>query len=355
MEQRLEPNNFEADSHNFGQSVERYGMASGIWYRKPRPVFWEKLFFGQKSPMLPLFDFQGENASALLSKYIFNLDVGDVTTWTGFSREVQSDEGPVTEEHFYAIGVLLAYCFSFGIRDLHKFNLVKTKTHLQVVDAEVVLTDLILPHETVLLPFRDVPFSLCGASLLADSLESISEAAKTRIMAGYFDLFGRLYDQYKKIRFVLNVNMDRRVPIRVILRNTGVYRDHLARRVSDATLMPEEKTQLSHADIPYFFKTLEDTRLQWVSGLNNKSEHVSNYSDFEPDVNRHGVEPGALLESHDQIEKKMVQGAMLLHKILDIRQTTDFAWNGSRLMLSSNGCENHFTGRTFLRKVGSAR
>ena len=167
--------------------------SSSLFFRKPRPVFWEHLFFGQDSVLKPLFSEVGANGPFDLGSFLFNLEVEVESEWLGYSREIQRSDTPLTDQHFYSFGVLLAYAYAFGIRDLHKFNLIKTKTHLQVIDAEVVLANLILPNETVLLPFKDVPFEDCGANLLVNSLEQLSADRRRLIFAGHFDLFAVIF------------------------------------------------------------------------------------------------------------------------------------------------------------------
>jgi len=154
----------EADLHNFGRSVQKVGRASGTYYQKPRPVYWERLFFGVDSPLASFF---GKGGAEFQPKHaLFNLETEIDADFTGLSREVLSVPASVERNHFYSFGVLLAYCYVFGVRDLHRHNILRTATHLQVVDAEVVLVKLLLPNETLLLPFKDIGAELASVSLL---------------------------------------------------------------------------------------------------------------------------------------------------------------------------------------------
>jgi lantibiotic modifying enzyme len=127
-----------ADLHNFGQAVQKIGRGSEKVFQKPRPIYWEWLFFGQNSPLSIFFEqsrVQGVNPRQVL----FNLTTEINANYCGVSSEIIGQLGTKTlSSHAYSLGVLLAYCYIFGIRDLHRHNLVKTQAHLQVVDAEVV-------------------------------------------------------------------------------------------------------------------------------------------------------------------------------------------------------------------------
>ncbi len=307
---------FEADRHNFGKCVERIERASGHWYRKPRSLYWEHLFFGQCSPIKSFFNSAVSNGDRPISEYLFNLNVEVKNDWLGFSQEVSGDEIPVSIEHFYSFGVLVGYCYLLGIRDLHKYNLVVKKSHLQVIDAEVVLTNLILPNETILLPFREIPFDLSAVSLLCNDLKKLSTYQIEKLFAGYFDVTTTILNSLDTIRPVLEHECQNQHPARVIIKNTKQYRDYLMGNGSANDYLPEELDQLDRGDIPYFFKFVGQTKLHFLSehGL---VETVFNIpSDLERDVSRHSKSPALLLKSHAAVTKKVATGALYLRKAL---------------------------------------
>ncbi len=307
---------FEADRHNFGKCVERIERASGHWYRKPRSLYWEHLFFGQCSPIKSFFNSAVSNGDRPISEYLFNLNVEVKNDWLGFSQEVSGDEIPVSIEHFYSFGVLVGYCYLLGIRDLHKYNLVVKKSHLQVIDAEVVLTNLILPNETILLPFREIPFDLSAVSLLCNDLKKLSTYQIEKLFAGYFDVTTTILNSLDTIRSVLEHECQNQHPARVIIKNTKQYRDYLMGNGSANDYLPEELDQLDRGDIPYFFKFVGQTKLHFLSehGL---VETVFNIpSDLERDVSRHSKSPALLLKSHAAVTKKVATGALYLRKAL---------------------------------------
>jgi len=307
---------FEADRHNFGKCVERIERASGHWYRKPRSVYWEHLFFGQSSPINSFFNSAGSNGDRPLSEYLFNLNVEVKNDWLGFSEEVSRDEIPISIEHFYSFGVLVGYCYLLGIRDLHKYNLVVKKSHLQIIDAEVVLTNLILPNETILLPFREIPLDLSAVSLLCGDLKKLSPHQVEKLFAGYFDVTTAILDSLDVVMPVLEHECQNQHPARVILKNTKQYRDFLMGNGSPSDYLPEELAQLDRGDIPYFFKYVGQTALHFLSehGL---VETVSNIpGDLERDVSRHSKSPALLLQTPAAVARKVATGALYLRKAL---------------------------------------
>ena len=320
--------------------------ASAVYYEKPRPVFWEQLFFGKESPFVALFANKGENYQQSLSSFIFNLDIEIKNDWLGYSKEVLSQEFETKKSHFYSFGVLLAYTYILGIRDLHRYNLIKMENHLQVIDAEVVLTNLVLPHESVLLPFKEVDFSLCALSLLAPSIEVLTEDQKKLILTGYFDLFARVYEKQEEMLRLLN-SLTSYPPIRVLLRNTRTYYSHLSGEVPIEDLYEEEKIQLGRGDIPYFFKIIGDNQLYWLKSLEGQKATIKVTGIYQNDVNRHAQTPSVLIGSPESIEKKMAQGALFLFKKLGVTEHYEFLWNGSRLIISSNEYQNFLTGKQF--------
>src|ERR1700693_2492220 len=96
----------QADSHNFGQRVTKLDWASGSFFQKPRPIFWEWFFFGNTSPLCDLY----RSAAPW-----FNLEIDfDSDGVHGRAREVigQNDADP-NDLDFLNFGRLLAYCYIF--------------------------------------------------------------------------------------------------------------------------------------------------------------------------------------------------------------------------------------------------
>ena len=277
---------FLADKHNFGQQVEKVQRGSDTWYRKPRTVYWEWLFFGKTSPLKTLLNEKGENGSRPLADYFFNLDIEVESTWSGYAKEVATEDQTPAPEHFYAFGALIAYCYIFGIRDLHKQNLIMTKTHLQAVDAEVVFTTLTLPHETLLLPFKTVGYEFAGIGALANSKEELTQVQVEQIFLGYWDLFSLASKKNFEIDGALAALNFLDMPMRVIIRNTSEYRNLLER--SPDNILLSEIEQMKRGDVPFYFKFAANKKLYWLQ----EKEFVQTEESvgiFQRDVDRHAL------------------------------------------------------------------
>lgn len=288
--------------------------ASGTWFQKPRSVFWEHLFFGKDSPLLPIFQVIGPNGSEPISKYLFNLEVEVTGSWGGTSKEVLSQESLPTLEHFYGFGVLLGYSYLFGIRDLHCQNVVMTKTHLQAIDAEVVLTNLLLPHESVLLPFKDVTQGFSGIGKFGRSLASFTTEEINSLFSGYVDLMSVAFGQVDALQGSIAKLDLKGQPIRVIVRNTGVYRAHISGSATLGDLLPEEARQLERGDIPYFFRQIGRPDLLWVSSANLDTAAVQALGPFQKDVQRHATDPIDLIPSSAKVFERLIHGLLFLQR-----------------------------------------
>lgn len=320
--------NAVADRHNFGQQVKpTEGLSFRRCFQKPRTVFWEWLFFGRTSPLKTVFEVRGQNTGLFIDSPIFNLDVVSEGEWSGTSKEIlgATNEEMVRGnlEMFARFGMLLGYAYVFGIRDLHRANLIRTGTHLQVIDAEVVFADIILPHETLLLPFKEVSWKECGLSLLAESADSITNAESHAILAGYVDILSVISEKKYEILETLNA-LDLNHPLRIILRNTGEYSAELKSPGKIKNLLDGESAQLERGDIPYFFKRLGNPNVQWVSGLSKGGVHELSElvasAEYEADIGRHAVLPENLIfdrtREEDRLKTRLLRGVMYLRKHL---------------------------------------
>ena len=322
-----------SDLHNFGQSVQKIGRGSEILFQKPRPIYWEWLFFGKSSPLSNFFD-KVSGPKISLRNVIFNLTTEFGPGYSGSSIEVApANTETVLPSHYYSLGVLLAYSYIFGIRDLHRHNLVKTQTHLQVIDAEVVFSRLILPHETLLLPFKEVGHALCGASALLD-IGCLSEEQANLIFNGYFDLFqavlGRLPDIRSTIESLPHLN---EIPIRHILRDTFHYRAWKTNEPS-IPFFESELIQLRRGDIPYYFKFLGQVE------VHEYADAVGTFSPVPlPEIFLKGAARDAQLPSFLLNELRLTQlfgqGFLFIGKVLlENHSTASIGGNGYELKLN---------------------
>lgn len=313
---------FLADKHNFGQQVEKVQRGSDIWYRKPRSVYWEWFFFGKTSPLKNLFDEVGSHGAKTLSEYFFNLDIEIESTWCGYAREYPSEEVSISNEHFYAYGALIAYCYIFGIRDLHKQNLIKTKTHFQVVDVEVVFTSLILPNETLLLPFKSIGYEFAGIGALVNSQVELTKENKKQLILGYWDLFDLVIRKKQEIEEVLAKQDFSKIPSRMIIRNTSEYRNFLENLPDNA--LSSEIEQMRRGDIPYYFKFIGNKNLYWLSSLDTH-RNESSVGIFQRDIDRHmKYENSHWCEDRITI-KVLITGMLYLLKSLAVNFELNFS------------------------------
>ena len=330
---------FLADRHNFGKQVERIMRGSDQWYQKPRTVYWEWLFFGKTSPLKAFFNGIGENGKKPLADYFFNLDVEVTENWSGYVREVKSADVPLTEEHFYAFGALIAYCFIFGIRDLHKQNIIRTATHFQAVDIEVVFVDIKLPHETLLLPLKGIGYEFAGIGALVSEKEQFTQSQIIQLLRGYWDLFSVFKKNVSEIDAVLSTLNFSEIPARVIVRNTSEYRDFLERLPSNALV--SEIEQIKRGDIPFYFKFIGDDRLYW-----KKEEQRFGIEEFieifKRDIDRHGkFIPKVCLQRRSK-DLFLVQGCLFLLKYFGLEIETSLSDTAKIYRRSIVICEKTF-------------
>ncbi len=310
----------DADLHNFGKRVELTQRSGGKWFCKPRTVYWEWLFFGTDSPLKRVFNFIGASGIISLADCIFNLEVEYVHHWLGYSKKVEafSDFTP-QRSHFYSFGVLLAYSYVFGIRDLHRKNLVFTPTHLQVVDAEVVLTRLILPNETILLPFKQVAWRDSGIGALSiTGPNDISQENANAILDGYVEMFQHLIKNRERVLAELQGVIDPETPIRVLMRNTSEYYS-AGGKSAESDFLPEEISQLVRGDIPYFFKRMGKNYLSWLQAPSTEGA-VQSLGRFKADIDRHADALESLVGEELVNDARLVQGLFLICRKLNLKQ-----------------------------------
>ena len=336
----------DADLHNFGQKVTQEERASEIYFRKPRPVFWESFFFGKNSPLKNCF----QNLS--LSEVIFNLEVEVFDDHGGLSKIVSEvTESEISPSHAYSFGVLTAYSYIFGIRDLHKGNVMRTKTHLQVIDAEAVLSKILLPNETLLLPFKETTFNICAAKKSFNNPQSIDVENITGILLGYFDLFSLVIDSREKLLSIFDEQKEKmlKIPVRHIMRDTANYRKWREQQISPTVpLCQNELSQLERGDVPYFFKFIGDPTLYAYTSPTGDYEAVSVPVEFQKGVDRDAVSPDELLSASRLGNELLPTGSLfLLKKLLPHGFTGNIAAANFKAEITSSNFKIDFQDRIF--------
>jgi hypothetical protein len=326
-----------ADFHNFGKAVTKFIDNGTAFYLKPRPVYWEWLFFGNETPLKELLNsplqldpgakFEGaiSIASSVLGLQVSN----QRSIHSGFSREISRiDKFDLARSHeqIFKYGVLIFYCYVFGILDIHNENIIFSENRFQVIDAEIVLSKLLLPDETLLLPFKDISFEDSALCLVFKSLESLSPDDFFALVAGFASCAFEIDKETKNIDEILNDELSKNleVPIRVIFRNTRKYYQHLRGEIA-LSLMPEEKIQMDRGDIPYFFKFINHSDLFWYTSPEGEFQTAQVPDEFLTAVNRVGICPSVLLDKKRIRKDLFAPGVLLL-----ARKLLPLSWSGQK-------------------------
>ncbi|MCM2280913.1 MAG: hypothetical protein NDI61_03605 [Bdellovibrionaceae bacterium] len=244
------------DKHNFGRCTFKVSRGEDLLFVKPRPVFWEWLFFGVDSPLTNAFG-RLPGLNSLLSTTM--LEVSDPFKMSGSSvKEIETGSVYNPDRLSSALGSQLAYATLFGITDLHRNNIITTPQQTIVpIDVECVLMPLRLGNETGLLPHRVYDTNQCLFLSLSSQAVSANSFA-LRMLSEFVAIFDQMLENLETIRSALRPHQDviDTCPIRVILRPTREYAQYLEKAVlPQIGFVEEEMIQLRRGDIPYFFTT----------------------------------------------------------------------------------------------------
>ncbi len=325
---------YVGDPHNFGKRVERVSISGKYYFQKPRTVFWEYLFFGLKSPLYQTFNEIIVQSSLgqfiTIADCVFGLtfqslnDVNDMLV-----EEVQSTNNePEHDTRFFKFGVLLGYAYAFGIQDLHKDNLVLTAEKIQVIDAEQVLSNLILPDQTLLVGKNNkLNRSDDGLNVFVNTQTAFLESKQFfSILDGYIQ---GLHLMSLKTKVILGFvqselnNQKKRPVVRCILRPTSVYKSILKSNIFDRDLLDEEIVQLRRGDIPYFYKYIGENDVYWLVDHFTQVK-VNCLKQFNKKTDAVGVDPEILI-NNERIQRVLIpNGSMFL-----IRNLLDQNWVGN--------------------------
>ena len=209
------------DLHNFGKQV-KFALIDGEgFFLKPRPVYWENLFFGLNSPLRKVF-------SDARFDFLFNLSITESTDrLSGLSSLIEKSYDWSRPDSLNEFGILLGYSFALGLMDLHQGNIIASQAGLQVIDAEVIGYQMTLPNESLLIPFKTVDSKQCGLSAAGVHFDHLSAAERLEITKGYFYVLDSIYEQRSLLLSLMDtaISTAHDVPVRVILRDTMRYRN----------------------------------------------------------------------------------------------------------------------------------
>jgi len=299
------------DQHNFGRRTIREKSANGCYgFLKPRSVYWEWFFAGKNSPLSKLF-FENEELNRFFGN-IFSLEVrfinnesclfdscGEVDEIVGASLEqaIKFDD-KLTETLFLNFGSLCSYAYSFGISDLNFENLIiDNKASIIPVDIESVFLNPIFLCDTAMVSaggeFRDKGCFTSRLRMIEKNMEDYLPYA----LDGFYKGIQAILNNERKIQQVLELNYYElsKSPIRMILRATQLYYAWRIKygfekkpstdefqiqellkdfNVIESELIPEEVKQLENGDYPYFYTSLYDPNIQFVSSARGEKSYV---------------------------------------------------------------------------------
>jgi|GEM_PF-4235478 len=245
------------DFHNFGQRVEEKGEQNPV-FSKPRTVFWEHLFFGKQSPLLPILNqLSFSNGAFTLGSLFCRLEVSSSDSWrTGEVKKIFESTTNNSDQIFLKFGALAGYATAMGLQDLHRENVLFDEIGPLPVDIEIVFSKIILPNETHLMSRqkdRTTPLSLAQEKWPFDGV------AFFEFLDGFSTTVQFISAKVGELRQTIESAIHGCTyppPVRVLLRPTQFYREWFAGKGRETLLSDEETLQLERGDVPYFFKSL---------------------------------------------------------------------------------------------------
>lgn len=311
----------QGDLHNFNRSVYKVALKDGAFFKKPRPVIWETLFFGNKSPLKNIF-----------SNTAIQMELNQLASSGFFENdmlEVSKSDRAISESDFYCFGQLLGYCYYFGIQDIHKDNIIISDKGIQVIDVENAFSNFILPNQSLLLPAnKEITWS-AGLNLLTkDNLGELSQVYASNIIEGFVFISEYFYKHWAQIKMILLQNKDTFInyPIRVFFRGTKEYTEHLKGIAQIQNLFEEETIQLVRNDVPYFFKIIGKSDVFYYTTNNWTFEKARIPAEFHKYAN-HLTDNLEVFFNPEKFERQWGSGLLYLVNKMKNLNTEKLAWD----------------------------
>ncbi len=315
------------DLHNFGQRVSVIRQDNSCYYLKPRSVIWEWLFFSLQSPLRPALS-KVEILGHTLSSLLLNLDVEITGDLSGKSLHIEEYTGATQESHYIAYGAIIAYSYVYGLMDLLAENIIKTNDSLQGIDLEVVLTKVILPHQTLVMPYKAIPWEKCAGKHIQESMIELSFDQKSLVLKSFIITMVELANLKIDYNQIIPVDVIRKAPVRIILRFTKDYYD----RKGD--FLPEETSQLERGDIPYFFKYINSDAVFFYTNENHEFKEVSLQGDLKKNADQTGLGFESVMNDKTLLEKVIFGSTYLLKSFF---QDSDVSFSYKNFQLKKSG------------------
>lgn len=297
----------EGDVHNFGRSV--YCNNINTFY-KPRTVYWEQLFFGVDSVLKNIFEQFNIGNNLSFGSRNFQLHISRVDKWEGESKNIKNETVIYDNNEARYWGALVAFCYFFGIYDLHRQNFVKSILGPQIIDCETVFGDPILPAELLLLPFRTLTFDACGTSAFFTTKDFLKPEVQYDGVGGFIEMLLFISSHIEEIQEVLFNLPLQEIPIRIIFRNTKDYHSFLIKdSVSSLDQLEfEEQVQIIRGDIPYFFHYLNSPDVFYFIDSNFNVEKLKQIPSFFYETHKR-----MCTSIHNQISLERIHERLLPH------------------------------------------
>lgn len=316
----------QGDLHNFRKFVS---VGQRV-VTKPRNVLWENLFLSSNSKVRNLID-QVCKTNGITSPFYIapDLNFQESKLHSGSVERLKLAElnRDISSDEVQALAAMIALCYWFGIGDLHHENvsvgLNEAGTFVCFpIDIETIFEKMTHVRQTLLTPSSKVSASNCGLTKVLPQLMSLNIEAKTSFLISFSMMMNILNENSENILSeILKNEQINKYPIRMILRDTSSYRNHLEGKSELLRIDKAEAVQLNRDDIPYFFRYLNSDDINFYVDENNQEDAIGT------DRSEFNLMSSVILTNAEQIDLIKTNTSILslsyLAQLLDCIATND--------------------------------
>lgn len=308
------------DSHNFGKRVQLItDERDRSFVLKPRSIFWEYQLLDMRSPLRQryqnLFSAIGINIDSCLGDVEYTSTDGYKT---GFCQKIEMADAEPSRALAANMGLTLALCLSHGLVDLHKENVAILEDRFQILDIEMIFSNIQLASQTILVPSIILPTQICGfkqlfsPSALPDRSFWISVIDSFLVaMRSQTQMADAMAEAW------LELNDLKKHPVRILLRSTSEYGS-----TKDTKYIESENAQLLRGDIPYYFGFLGTRDVYYYSGPDLRTQVDFYSNEFDKKVGISFGMPSDILNT-DRLQKICKLSALqLARNVMNFENTT---------------------------------
>jgi hypothetical protein len=273
----------KGDLHRFGKQVSFKSNDQMIL--KPRPTLIEHLFLDKNSPIKKYHNALGIHSYA---------QIDSLNDWEGFCENlcpyiIKDIEIEKNLEFFFSTaGKLISTSTVLGFNDLHSENILFIKRDNQLaimpVDLEIIFYKFITSAESCLYPSIKADLDICGLNRL---MPFLTVDFLSLLIDHSIETWAKAIEVSPLVQAEL-----RDVPVRMIFRPSKSYalylrdKDEAVFGNDPIRLTSEERFQLGHGDIPYFFsKYNEPEKILFFDSPETKAQ--ASEVTKHPSTNRH--------------------------------------------------------------------